>query len=692
MGIKSNIINVLFISILIDFLEFTIILPLLPKILTYYGSQVDANHDTLYHKTMSFVQFIRDLTGAPNDAKWNSVLFGGIIGSLFSLLQFFSSTLCGIASDRYGRKSVLLFSMVGISLSYALWCVSFNLTIFMLARVVSGLSKANVAIILAIVSDTTTEKERNRAMAWIGAAFSLGFIFGPLLGAFCSQLAIIYWPASSISFFILPACVSLVLSLINIGFISKFCPETLPISKRNETKTSITDVYNAIFPWRLFKFSTIHNIKSKHDVTILRRLGIASFLYMIVFAGLEFTITFLVYNRFNWNSMQQGKMFFLMGLCMAVVQGGYVRRIPDGKEITAAMTVSYLNQDITCIIMGIKSNIINVLFISILIDFLEFTIILPLLPKILTYYGSQVDANHDTLYHKTMSFVQFIRDITGAPNDAKWNSVLFGGIIGSLFSLLQFFSSTLCGIASDRYGRKSVLLLSMVGISLSYALWCVSFNLTIFMLARVVSGLSKANVAIILAIVSDTTTEKERNRAMAWIGAAFSLGFIFGPLLGAFCSQLAIIYWPASSVSFFILPACVSLVLSLINIGFISKFCPETLPISKRNETKTSITDVYNAIFPWRLFKFSTIHNIKSKHDVTILRRLGIASFLYMIVFAGLEFTITFLVYNRFNWNSMQQGKMFFVMGLCMAVVQGGYVRRIPDGKEITAAMTVSYL
>jgi len=81
-----------------------------------------------------------------------------------------------------------------------------------------------------------------------------------------------------------------------------------------------------------------------------------------------------------------------------------------------------------------------------------------------------------------MSLVRFIQDLTGAPNDAKWNSVLFGGkikkkqkwfcfiykinilsgIIGSLFSLLQFFSSTLCGAASDRYGRKPVLLLSMV--------------------------------------------------------------------------------------------------------------------------------------------------------------------------------------------------------------------------------------
>jgi len=120
---------------------------------------------------------------------------------------------------------------------------------------------------------------------------------------------------------------------------------------------------------------------------------------------------------------------------------------------------------------------------------------------------------------------------------------------------------------------------------LSYGIWCISFNLTVFLIARTVSGLSKANVAIILAIVSDTTTEKDRNRAMAWIGAAFSLGFIFGPILGAVCSQIGMFYWPNSSVSFFILPASVSLILSLINIAFVNHFCPETLPISKRVRT-----------------------------------------------------------------------------------------------------------
>ena len=68
----------------------------------------------------------------------------------------------------------------------------------------------------------------------------------------------------------------------------------------------------------------------------------------------------------------------------------------------------------------------------------------------------------------------------------------------------------------------------------------------------------------------------------AFIGAAFSLGFIFGPLLGAFCSHLGMVYWPKSTVIFFILPAAVSLVLSLINIAFVSQCCPETLPVSKR--------------------------------------------------------------------------------------------------------------
>ncbi|CAF0987375.1 unnamed protein product [Didymodactylos carnosus] len=126
-------------------------------------SLTEIMQDVLYTTIMSVVNFL-NLSDVPNSPKWNSVLFGGIVGSLFSILQFLSSTLAGSASDRYGRKPVLIFSMLGISLSYAIWCISFNLTVFMIARFIGGLCKANVAIILAIVSDVTTENERNRAM------------------------------------------------------------------------------------------------------------------------------------------------------------------------------------------------------------------------------------------------------------------------------------------------------------------------------------------------------------------------------------------------------------------------------------------------------------------------------------------------------------------------------------------------
>lgn len=69
----------------------------------------------------------------------------------------------------------------------------------------------------------------------------------------------------------------------------------------------------------------------------LRKLGLAQFLYLFVYSGLEFTLTFLVHNKFNYDSMQQGKMFFFIGIIMTFIQGGYVRRIKQGTHIRAAI-------------------------------------------------------------------------------------------------------------------------------------------------------------------------------------------------------------------------------------------------------------------------------------------------------------------------------------------------------------------
>lgn len=86
------------------------------------------------------------------------------------------------------------------------------------------------------------------------------------------------------------------------------------------------------------------------------------------------------------------------------------------------------------------------------------------------------------------------------------------------------------------------------------------------------------------------------------------------------------------------------------------------------------------------LFQFEAVSDIK-KSDLMQLRKLGRVYFVYLFIYSGLEFTLTFLTHHVFNYNSMQQGWMFFVIGLIMAVIQGGYVRRLPPNKTKSTAI-----
>lgn len=86
------------------------------------------------------------------------------------------------------------------------------------------------------------------------------------------------------------------------------------------------------------------------------------------------------------------------------------------------------------------------------------------------------------------------------------------------------------------------------------------------------------------------------------------------------------------------------------------------------------------------LFQFEAVSDIK-RSDLMQLRKLGRVYFVYLFIYSGLEFTLTFLTHHTFNYNSMQQGWMFFVIGLTMAIIQGGYVRRIPPNKTKSIAI-----
>uniref|UniRef100_A0A1B0D0Q8 Major facilitator superfamily (MFS) profile domain-containing protein n=1 Tax=Phlebotomus papatasi TaxID=29031 RepID=A0A1B0D0Q8_PHLPP len=226
------------------------------------------------------------------------------------------------------------------------------------------------------------------------------------------------------------------------------------------------------------------------------------------------------------------------------------------------------------------------------------------------------------------------------------------------------------------------------GITLSYLLWAVSSNFAIFVIARFVGGLSKGNISLAMAIITDVSNSKSRGKGMALVGIAFSLGFIVGPMIGAIFSK----YSDKSSPDWFWLPATFAMCLALADILFLGVFLQETLPKKKRaKKVLISLSRALEYINPTSLFKFDAVKNLSTK-DLESLKRLGFIYFVYLFIYSGLEFTVTFLMYHKFGFTSIDQAKVFLTTGIVMALLQGSVVRRLPERLTKKSAVLGLYL
>ncbi|KAH7642515.1 major facilitator superfamily domain-containing protein 10 [Dermatophagoides farinae] len=319
-------------------------------------------------------------------------------------------------------------------------------------------------------------------------------------------------------------------------------------------------------------------------------------------------------------------------------------------------------------------NVNRFIFISLLIDLLAFTLILPLLPSLLECFAKQDTSG---LYNYVDNFIQSTQQWIGGPQ--MFNRSLFGGLLGSLFSFLQFISMPIIGMLSDIYGRRPLYLICLTGISISYFFWSISINhFGIFVLFRILNGLSKGNVSLSTAIVTDVTTENKRGKGFATIGIAFSIGFIVGPMIGAILSKL---HWSppdgTGSFCFQLFPPIFAFILSLINMIFSYHYLPETLlPHKRATSLCNSLVDAFHYINPWSLFSFKIVKNLNTK-EKSILRYGAFVNFSFLFIYSGLEFTLAFLTFIRFNFTSMDQGKLFFYVGFQMFLIQGVLLRRI---------------
>ena len=301
------------------------------------------------------------------------------------------------------------------------------------------------------------------------------------------------------------------------------------------------------------------------------------------------------------------------------------------------------------------------MFLTLFLDLVGFSIIFPLFPAMLNWYA-QHDADSATLKF----FLDLIHNTTwlGADSGEAVPIVLFGGLLGTIYSLLQFLAAPVWGQLSDRFGRKPILLLCIAGIGLSYVGWFFAGSFLLLILSRILGGIMAGNISVATAAVADTTTEATRSAGMATIGIAFGLGFILGPALGGLFSiwDLSAVLPNIPGLHPFSLPALAALVLSVVNLVYVARFFRETLPRESRGASSSLRT--INPFRVLRTFQFPGV-------GPTIL-----AYFTYLVLFSGVEFTLTFLAAERLSYTPMDNGLMFIFIGITLALVQGGYVRR----------------
>nr|WP_307149051.1 MFS transporter [Robertmurraya andreesenii] len=239
------------------------------------------------------------------------------------------------------------------------------------------------------------------------------------------------------------------------------------------------------------------------------------------------------------------------------------------------------------------------------------------------------------------------------------------GLLMSIYSLMQLIFAPMWGRISDRIGRKPVIMIGILGLSISFFLMAVSTQLWMLFLARVIGGiLSSANMPTVMAYVADITSEEDRGKGMGIIGAATGLGFIFGPAIGGVFSQSNL------HLPFFIAGAS-----SLLTFLAVMVILKESLTPEKRHQASKENRSLKQAL--------------SSPVSMLFILQLFVS-----ISLAGLEATFAYFAAQKADLNSAKLGYIFMIMGFGQAFIQGGLMgkltKRFGEGIVIQAGILIS--
>ena len=284
-----------------------------------------------------------------------------------------------------------------------------------------------------------------------------------------------------------------------------------------------------------------------------------------------------------------------------------------------------------------KISPILAIFITVFIDMVGIGIIIPITPQLFLGHNN--------------SFLP-------AEISQHARNILYG-FLGATFPFFQFFGAPILGTLADRYGRKKILQISLVGIFIGYVLFAIAIHLKLVWLlffSRALPGFMGGNIAIALAALADVSKPEEKAKNFGIIGMSFGLGFILGPVIGGVLSDPTVVSWFEAST-----PLWFTAFLTLVNMIYVYRQFPITfIPGEAREPTL-----------------LAGIHNLQKAFKLVNLRIILLTIFLQAF---GWSFFMQFnqvYLFEKFHFSNKQMGLVFAYIGLWVAITQGLITRQV---------------
>lgn len=312
---KKSVLLPVFLVVFVDLLSFSLILPLMPYIAANYGL---------------------------------NPFFVGLLLATYPIGQVFGTPILGRLSDRFGRKPILLLSVGGtfialITLGLTLWLNPTGAILIIFAtRLFDGLTGGNITVAQSYISDVTTPENRAKGLGMIGAAFGLGFIFGPAIGGFMSQ-----WGYQ------VPALFAASLSFTNLVLITVILPESLSLETREKLRHS-----------EKTKFS-LKILKEALEKPVVGPLLHSRVYYSIAHGIFQTIFALYAQKRLNLNAAQTGLVLGYVGILVVIVQVGFIGKLTKKYTETQLMRASSLILAISYVLWALAPNLILLMIVLI---------------------------------------------------------------------------------------------------------------------------------------------------------------------------------------------------------------------------------------------------------------------------------------------------------------------------------------